>query len=188
MIIYLIRHGETTGDIEDRYGGDYDDHLSDKGKQQAEQLAKKLKGKGIQIIYYSSRMRATETVQIVNEVLHVKLEAVDDLRERNNYGILTGMTKRDAKQKYPDEVEELSEGICHNVKGSEDYDSFRKRVIRGFEKIIQNNEYSTCAIISHSGPIRCIFREILRLEEPDHIEDCEIIGLEKKNSKISLLV
>ena len=36
MKIYLIRHGETTGDIEDRYGGDYDDHLSKNGKQQVE--------------------------------------------------------------------------------------------------------------------------------------------------------
>jgi hypothetical protein len=28
MKIYLIRHGETTGDVEGRYGGDFDDSLS----------------------------------------------------------------------------------------------------------------------------------------------------------------
>jgi len=184
MRIYLIRHGETTGDIEGRYGGDYEDHLSDKGKQQAMQLAINLKNKGIQIIYYSSRIRAKETAQIVNDVLNVKLEIVDDLRERNNYGILTGMTKLEAKQKYPEEVEKLSKGLRHNVKDSEGYESFRKRVVRGFEKIIKNEEYDVCAVISHSGPIRCIFREALKLEEPEHIGDCEVIGLEKKNSEI----
>ena len=31
MKIYLIRHGETTSDIEDRFGGDYDDHLTSHG-------------------------------------------------------------------------------------------------------------------------------------------------------------
>ena len=39
--IYLIRHGETTGDVEDRYGGAYDDHLSEKEKAQARELAGK---------------------------------------------------------------------------------------------------------------------------------------------------
>lgn len=34
MKIYLVRHGETTGDVEDRYGGWYDDHLTDRGKEQ----------------------------------------------------------------------------------------------------------------------------------------------------------
>ena len=33
MLIYLARHGETTGDVEDRYGGDYDDHLTEKGTE-----------------------------------------------------------------------------------------------------------------------------------------------------------
>lgn len=28
MKIFLIRYGETTGDVEDRYGGWYDDHLT----------------------------------------------------------------------------------------------------------------------------------------------------------------
>ena len=103
-----------------------------------------------------------------------------------DHHILTGMIKAEAKQKYSEEVEELSNGLYHKVKGSEDYDSFRKRVVRCFEKIIKNEEYDVCAVISHSGPIRCIFREALKLEEPEHIGDCEVIGLEKKNSKISI--
>ena len=64
MKIFLIRHGETTGDIEDRYGGDYDDHLSEKGKQQSKELAEKLKNKGIELIFHSPRIRATETATI----------------------------------------------------------------------------------------------------------------------------
>jgi broad specificity phosphatase PhoE len=35
MIIYLIRHGESTSDIDNLYGGDYDDHLTENGKAQA---------------------------------------------------------------------------------------------------------------------------------------------------------
>ena len=49
MKIYLIRHGQTTGDLEDRYGGDYDDHLTEEGEQQAKRLAEKLASSGIEI-------------------------------------------------------------------------------------------------------------------------------------------
>lgn len=42
MKIYLIRHGQTTGDVEDRYGGAYDDELTDKGKNEAPQISYKL--------------------------------------------------------------------------------------------------------------------------------------------------
>jgi probable phosphoglycerate mutase len=93
MKIHIIRHGETTGDIEDRYGGDYDDNLSPKGIKESKVLAKKLKNRGVQIIYVSPRIRAIETASIVNKILNVKLKIVDRLRERNNYGILTGLIK-----------------------------------------------------------------------------------------------
>ena len=103
MKIYLIRHGETTGDIENRYGGDYDDHLSATGKVQCEGLVQKLKNKNIEIIYHSPRIRAKETAEILNKSLKVNIEPVTDLRERNNYGVLTGLVKTEAKAKHPEE-------------------------------------------------------------------------------------
>lgn len=43
MKIYLIRHGQTTGDVEDRYGGAYNDELSAKGKVQTHELGDRYK-------------------------------------------------------------------------------------------------------------------------------------------------
>ena len=93
MRIFLIRHGETTGDIEDRYGGDYDDNLTYKGLNQAKELVGKLVGKNIQIVFHSPRIRAKQTAELVASALKIKKLQVEDLRERNHYGILTGMTK-----------------------------------------------------------------------------------------------
>lgn len=185
MKIYLIRHGETTGDIEDRYGGDYDDHLTDKGRQQARELAEKLKDKKIQIIFHSPRIRAIETAEIVNKILNIKIEVIDAFRERNKYGILTGMIKSEAKEKYPKEVKELSKGIYNNVKSSEDYVSFKERAIRAFKKVIDSH-YETIAIITHSEPIKCIAREILRLGEIGSLKDCEVLEIQKEDNKFSL--
>jgi len=67
MKIYLIRHGETTGDIEERFGGDYDDHLTQKGKAQAQNLAEQLQNKGIEKIFVSPKIRARETAEEVSK-------------------------------------------------------------------------------------------------------------------------
>ena len=53
MKIFLIRHGESTGDIEDRYGGDYDDSLTEKGFVQAGNLAEQLANEGIELLMHS---------------------------------------------------------------------------------------------------------------------------------------
>jgi len=42
MKLFLIRHGQTTGDLEDRYGGTYDDHLTELGHEQLQATAEKL--------------------------------------------------------------------------------------------------------------------------------------------------
>ncbi|MGD0511035.1 MAG: histidine phosphatase family protein, partial [Candidatus Micrarchaeaceae archaeon] len=178
MIIYLIRHGETTGDVEDRYGGDYDDNLSPKGIKESKDLAKKLKNKGIEIIFVSPRIRALESASIVNKSLKSKLKIVENLKERNNYGILTGLVKSEAKLKYPNEVKELERGFSHNVKSSENYKHFKNRVVKAFTNITKE-KYGTIAVLTHGGPIRCILREVLKSGELKSLGDCAVFVIDK---------
>lgn len=188
MKIYLVRHGETTGDIEDKYGGDYEDNLTERGQQQSRQLVEKLKNKGIEIIYHSPRIRATQTAQIVAEKLRVKTEVINDIRERNAYGILTGLTKAEALEKYPDKVAELKKNkLYHNVIGSEKYEHFKKRVIKALDEITSNDQYSTIAIITHGGPVTCIVREVLKLGELEKLSDCAILEIEKTEGLYKLI-
>jgi probable phosphoglycerate mutase len=187
VILYLCRHGETTGDMEDRYGGDYDDNLTPKGITESEELAKKLKGKDIQILYTSPRIRAIETTSIVNKTLNVPLKIIDNLRERNNYGILTGLIKSEAKERHPEEVKELEKGKLHKVKDSEEYMPFKNRVIKAFMEITANSKYETVGIITHGGPIRCVVRELLGLGElKEGPADCAIFTLEFDKGKFNL--
>ncbi|MDO8646788.1 MAG: histidine phosphatase family protein [Candidatus Diapherotrites archaeon] len=185
--IFLIRHGETTGDVENRYGGDFDDCLSEKGKLQAKALAEKLSGKGIEVIFHSPRKRAAETAKVIAAKLNVEMKVVDDLRERNQYGVLTGLVKSEAKAKFPKEVEKLSKHKYRNfVSGSEDYDFFAKRVIAAFKKI-SSEDYKKIAIITHGGPISTLARGLLNLGEFKILGDCSIMILEAKNGKYLLV-
>lgn len=183
MRLYLIRHGQTTGDIEDRYGGDYEDHLSEEGKKQGENLANKLADKNIEIIFCSPRIRAQETAEFIKLETGAPVEIEEDVRERNHYGVMTGMVKAEAKLKYPHLVELLKD-TKNTIEGGEDYETFKNRVVGAWDRLT-NLDYETIAIISHGGPIRLIFREILNKGEIK-IGDCAFVVLDKSGEALTI--
>src|SRR3990167_2871262 len=169
MKIYLARHGQTTGDVENRYGGDYDDHLTETGQQQSVKLAEQLADKGIKKLYASPRIRAQETAAVIADKLGLVAETLNDFRERNGYGVLTGMTKDEALKKYPDQVELLKD--VHNaVSSAEEYIPFQRRIAEALASLGDKGA-ETVAVVTHGGPIRLIFRDILKLCEIE-IDDC----------------
>jgi len=183
MLIYLIRHGQTTGDIEDRYGGVYDDELSNKGIIQANKLANKLSNSGIQIVFSSPLIRAQQTAKILNSKLNCEIKTIKDLRERNKNGILTGMTKKEAELKYPDLTEQVKD-YRNQITGAESQEDFVKRIKKIFTEIINSTNYSTIAIVTHGGPIWAIFRDIMNNSGTIDIGDCGYMILKKEYQKL----
>lgn len=176
MKIFIIRHGETTSDIENRYGGDYDDHLTERGKTQAGELAVKLSGRGIRKIFSSPLIRAVETLEILNNSLDCEQQIVEELRERNSYGVLTGMKKEEARRHYPDLTRQAQD--YHNtIEGGESYDDFLARVKHAYEQI-SNVPHESIAVISHGGLIKCLFRDVLKFGDLADLADCAFIEIE----------
>ncbi len=181
MKIYLIRHGETTSDIEDQYGGAYDDHLTERGQLQAKTLGQKLVGKGIEALYVSPKFRTKETAQAVIDELAVPMEIMKDLTERD-YGILGGLTKAEALEKHPEAVENHKNYRNTDPEG-ESYDDFKTRVMNGFNKIVSSSTYQTIGILTHGGPIKMIYRELFKDEIQGSIADCGIMELQYNEGK-----
>src|SRR4030042_58970 len=184
MKIYLIRHGQTTGDVEDRYGGAYDDELTDKGEIQVHELANRIGNSGIQIILCSPMIRAQQTAKILKTKLNCEIKTIENLRERNQNGILSGMTRDEAKTKYPEFVEELKD-YRNQIQGAESYRDFVERIKKAFMEVTSTVNYSTIGIVTHGGPIRIVFREILKDREID-ITDCAYAVLDNEDQKITL--
>ena len=107
MKILFVRHGESVDDIEDRYGGWEDFELTNKGEEQIKVSAEKIKSldEGFEIILTSPLKRAAKAAEIISEVLGLKIEIFEFLKERNLNGVLSGMKRNDAKLKYPELVE-----------------------------------------------------------------------------------
>lgn len=185
----MIRHGESTSDVEDRFGGDYDDHLTEKGVRQSRELAERLAGlKGsnpLEVVFTSPRFRAWETARIVAARLKVELKVVENLRERNRYGVLTGLTKSEAAEKYPELLKLLPDTLA-TLPGGEAYEAFKARIIEALDAVLKTN-YRTLAVVTHGGPIRLIFREILKLGELKTLHDCAFFELKTDSEGLTLL-
>jgi probable phosphoglycerate mutase len=175
MKLIVIRHGQTTGDVEDRYGGAYDDSLSAEGKRQVETLATELAGKGIEAIFASPLLRAQETARILAGKVGCGVKVDPDLRERDQYGALTGMVKAEARLKHPDLVE-LVKNRLSTLPGAESYADASARMARGFERVAASG-HDCAAIVWHGGGMRTLFRDILQKGEIQ-FEDCCWVELE----------
>ncbi len=185
MKIYLIRHGQTTGDIEDRYGGAYDDELSGEGIIQTHNLADKLSNSGIKILFCSPLIRAQQTAKILKSKLDCEMTTIKDLKERDKNGILTGMIRKEAKIKYPKLVEKLKD-YRSQIPGAESQDDFAERIKKVFDEIINYTNYSTIGIVTHGGPIWTIFSDILNDHGLIDILDCGYVILNKENQKLTI--
>ncbi len=185
MNIFVIRHGETTGDIEDRYGGDYDDHLSPKGEAQSQALALELKNKGLEVIFTSPLLRAQETTEFISRETGAPLVILPDLKERNQYGILTGMKKEKALLEHPAEVE-LLKSRYNTIEGAESYEDFSARIARAFKKATTEHTHAAIGMLWHGGPMRVLFRDVLTMGELKEIGDCSWVHLEKTQAGFTI--
>lgn len=185
MQIYLIRHGQSTSDIENRIGGSYDDKLTELGLKQAEELAQKLKSEKIDIIFSSPFKRARQTAKIIKNKLNCKLEIIEDLKERNRWGFLSGMNKDEASKKYPKEFVFL-QNWENTIKGAENYENFKNRIKKVFKNLITLNNQSI-AIITHGGPINVILNEFFNMKKYLQLKDCAIVKIKQSNNNLELI-
>jgi len=174
MKLLLIRHGETTGDLEDRYGGSYDDHLTDTGRGQLAQTAVQIADNGIEIIFHSPLIRARESAEIISEANGVPIKQWGGLEERH-YGVLTGLTKQEALEKYPEVVEAHKDPMNIDPEG-ESFEDFNNRVVATFDEI-KKQPYEIIAILAHGGSLKRILAH-LNQPLPDSIADGGVIEIE----------
>ena len=177
-MIYLMRHG---ADPTNRYGGWSTYGLTEKGREQVHAAKERLRNKGITQIYSSDLVRAKETAEIVADELSLKITYLPQFRESNN-GLLAGMLKSEAVNKYP--------GVYWNALGwteawpaGESPEQFFHRIQRAwydFKKQVGNNNV---LLVSHGGVmniILCLENGIPYTNKETHfqIKDAEIVQID----------
>jgi phosphoserine phosphatase len=90
MNIYFIRHGESEGNQKKFHQGE-DVPMSEKGIDQANRVAKRLKEKDINVIYASPHVRTRQTADIISKELNLPVEYMDQLKELKRPSELEGL-------------------------------------------------------------------------------------------------
>jgi 2,3-bisphosphoglycerate-dependent phosphoglycerate mutase len=100
--ITFLRHGESVGNVEDRFQGHADFPLTGKGRAQARALAERWQVEGVifdQCIA-SPLLRACQTAEIISNALAIPLELDPDWMEIDN-GRVAGLTPEQAAEVSP---------------------------------------------------------------------------------------
>ena len=151
--LYLIRHGQSDGNAEGRFGGHGPTPLSKLGLKQAEATAKLLAQEGINSIYSSDLLRAVQTAEPLSKLTGVPVIATSAFRERN-VGVLEGLTFDESKETFPKDYYALvSRDVHHVITDGESYRHLLRRSTTELWEILRTHIGGRVAIYSHTGAI-----------------------------------
>ena len=153
---YIFRHGETDYNLAGRWQGQsVDFELNDTGLKQAENLSKRMKSLGIEVIYSSPLKRAYQTAKAVacetGAIIHIMPELTEGA-----LGLCEGMYRSDVKEKYPDTWNEwYNDNIKWDVcwPEGETKREVKDRMFKAFDKMSKSEE-NVIGVASHAGAIR----------------------------------
>ena len=201
--LILVRHGQSTWNLEKRFTGWVDVDLTDRGRSEAEKAGLLIKKKNIEIHYYYSslQLRANNTLKIIQKVLNDKknFSRAWQLNERH-YGALTGLNKIEMSKKigedkvyefrrswdikpdpldkknpyHPMNIETYSNMAKKDLPDTESLKDTYERVTKYFnEEIKKKLENNNVLISAHGNSIRALCKNLFNLDN-NQISNLEI--------------
>jgi len=169
--LYLIRHGETYFNLEDRIGGDSD--LTEKGRLQAGALAEFFKKKKIPLIFTSQKRRTFQTAEPIREKQgNCTIIRLSEFNEINS-GLCECMSYEEIKAKMPHVyLARRKDKYNYVYPEGEGYVTMRERIERGLKKAFYLSDTSSdIMIIGHRAANRMILSHFLfrRMEDVPYI-------------------
>lgn len=155
----FVRHGESTGNINNVFYGHTDGGLTELGRKQAESTAEYLKNYKIDAAYASDLIRAFETAEIIAKP-H-KLKVIPDKNLREIYaGKWENIAFSALPELYPNEYEIWKHDMWKvKLPEGESIKEMAFRVRDEVWKIAEENDGKTVLVVFHSTPIRSLICE-----------------------------
>jgi broad specificity phosphatase PhoE len=152
-VILLARHGETEWNKDRRFQGQLDVPLSDRGREQARELAEAAAGEDIAALYTSPLIRAAETARVVGERIGLEPRADDRLKEID-VGDWETRLKDDVAEQDPEGWAAFRRaGEDFRFPGGESLAEQQQRVLAALEDIARGPE--PALVVCHRGVVRC---------------------------------
>jgi 2,3-bisphosphoglycerate-dependent phosphoglycerate mutase len=176
--LFLIRHGQSQWNLENRFTGWKDIDLTEQGIEEARQAGRQLRGETIDIAFTSTLIRAQHTLDLVLQEsgeTGIPIEKDKALNERS-YGDLEGLNKADTAARYGDEqVHIWRRSFDVRPPGGESLKDTYDRVIPYFMHTIfpHLEAAENVLIVAHGNSLRALVMFLDNLT-PDEILQREI--------------
>ncbi len=151
--LLVVRHGQSTWNVEHRWQGQADPPLSDFGRQQA--FAASQSVGQVDVIVSSPQIRAAQTAGIIAEQIGVgPVQLLDGLQERCA-GEWSGLTRTEIDDRWPGWVD--SE---RRPDGWEYDDVLVPRIMGAINRVASDFAGATALVVCHGGVIIALEREL----------------------------
>ncbi len=164
-----MRHGESEGNQLGIFQGWLDLPLTQRGRDQARQVAMALAGAGpLAAIYTSPLRRAAATAEAIGEVLGATPIVERDLRELD-CGDAAGLTWAEFARRFPERAARVAAGATPRDlddlwPNGERVSAFRERCRRGIATIVGRHaerSADTVVVVAHGGSLNCALGYLL---------------------------
>ncbi|SDH42708.1 uncharacterized phosphatase [Alteribacillus persepolensis] len=189
MDIYLIRHGESEGNLAKKLQGCQDFELSSAGKQQAARLGEHFSTTALDYIYSSDLTRAYETAKAIEKHQSLQVMTASTLREIY-LGPLQGKTREQIYKEYP-EVKNKSL-LQSGIEGTETDEQITDRCRSIYDMLKKVKQGEKAALVSHGGLLSIFLMYLLAgdawhtLHRPFRIDNTGVTKLSWENEKLSI--
>ena len=162
--LWLVRHGATLWNSEQRFCGHSDVPLSEEGLAQAHWLARYLQGQHISTLYTSDLLRARQTAEMI-ATPSIQIEVSSAWREIA-FGAWEGLTYEQITQQFPSHLEFFSHPLSASPPDGESLQALMQRVQAAFlelARVASTPEEGDIVLVSHGGPLRVLLSMVLAM-------------------------
>ncbi len=163
--LFVVRHGTTTLNVQNRYRGRCDVPLDAQGYQDAVDAARQLSGAGLSAVYCGPLRRTIATAQIIADECRVPDLRILHGLNNVDYGVWEGMTSSEAAMYDPDAFElyrtSPSRAACPM---GERLSNAQTRMAEALELIGSRHAGETVVAVSHAVMIRLVVAKLTGVE------------------------
>ena len=158
---YIVRHGQTNWNILGKTQGHGNSDLTQKGENQAFELAKSIKEYPIDYIYSSDLGRAIQTSQIISNEIGIKVNETKALREMG-FGDWEGLLIDEIKKDY-EKTYEIWRNQPHlaNIPNGETLHIIKDRIDNFVKELNEKYDNKHILLVSHSVTVRVMLLSFL---------------------------
>jgi broad specificity phosphatase PhoE len=154
--IYLVRHGITPANKENRFAGRTQEKLHPDGLEQIRRVGEQLLAKDIARIFCGPLLRTVQSAEILKDILKVSLEIREQFNEID-IPHWDGLTKDEIRQLYGKEYPTwLDRPQSFELPGCETIEQVQQRAVSGIECLLNEHHGQNILVVSHLIVLRSL--------------------------------